>query len=280
MQLQAMLQQMQGKVAGNVARVDSYRVPKIPPFLIKDPVIWFIQVEATFEAARITEQKTKAHHVIMSLDAEAITCCRDLIAEPDINEPYTKLKQRIIENFSASAESQLRQLIKGQVLTSGKPSQILSRLRNLNSDKRCDDAVIKTVFFEHLSPHIRSILATTESTDLDKLAKMADKIVETVGDSAQCAAVSSSESKPSDLEARIDGLAADIATLAAEVKRYSRSQTRDKINKNRKRSKSRNSRVCWPHRTFGKQARVCKGTEKFPCPWPKPKILTDEKVGE
>ena len=109
---------------------------------------------------------------------------------------------------------------------------------------------------------------------------MADKIVETVDDSAQCAAVSSSESKPSDLEARIDGLAADIATLAAEVKRYSRSQTRDKVNKNRKRSKSRNSRVCWPHRTFGKQARVCKGTEKFPCPWPKPKILTDEKVGE
>ena len=105
MQLQAMLQQMQGKVAGNVARVDSYRVPKIPPFLIKDPVIWFIQVEATFEAARITEQKTKAHYVIMSLDAKTIACCRDLIAEPDANEPYTKLKQRIIENFSASVES-------------------------------------------------------------------------------------------------------------------------------------------------------------------------------
>ncbi|XP_011068810.1 PREDICTED: uncharacterized protein LOC105154785 [Acromyrmex echinatior] len=208
MQLQVMLRQMQGNVVSNVAHVDSYKVPKIPPFLIKNPVIWFIQIEATFEATRITEQKTKAHHVIMSLDAEAIACCRDLIAEPDVNEPYTKLKQR-------------------QVLTSGKPSQILSRLRNLNSDKRCDDAVIKIVFFEHLSPHIRSILATTESTDLDKLAKMADKIVETVGDSAQCAAASSSEFKPSDLEARIDGLAADIATLAAEVKRYSRSQTRE-----------------------------------------------------
>ncbi|EGI68937.1 hypothetical protein G5I_02320 [Acromyrmex echinatior] len=48
----------------------------------------------------------------------------------------------------------------------------------------------------------------------------------------KCVAVSSSDSKPSDLEARIDGLAANIATLAAEVKRYSRSQTRDKANKN------------------------------------------------
>ena len=53
--------------------------------------------------------------MIMSLDAEAIACCRDLIAEPDMNKPYTKLKQRIIENFSVSAENQLRQLIKGQV---------------------------------------------------------------------------------------------------------------------------------------------------------------------
>ncbi|KAG5321625.1 POL4 protein, partial [Pseudoatta argentina] len=160
-QLQAAPQQ------SNVARMDSYRVPKIPPFLIKDSVIWFIQVEATVETARITDQKTRAHYVIMSLDAEAIACCRDLIAEPDESESYTKLKQRIIENVSASAESQLRQLIKGQVLTSGKPSQILSRLRNLNTDKRCDDAVLKTVFFEHLSPHIRDILAISECADLD-----------------------------------------------------------------------------------------------------------------
>ncbi|KAG5322116.1 POL4 protein, partial [Pseudoatta argentina] len=92
MQLQAMLRQMQG----NVARVDSYRVPKIPPFLIKDPVIWFIQVEATFEAARITEQKTKAHHVIMSLDAEAIACCRDLIAEPDCS-PWASLIHMVLK---------------------------------------------------------------------------------------------------------------------------------------------------------------------------------------
>ena len=86
----------------------------------------------------------------MSLDAEAIACCRDLIAKPDDIELYMKLKQRIIENFLASAESQLRQLIKGQVLTSGKPSQILGRLRNLNADKRCDDAVVKAIFREHL----------------------------------------------------------------------------------------------------------------------------------
>ncbi|KYN11683.1 hypothetical protein ALC57_16163 [Trachymyrmex cornetzi] len=263
-QLQALLQQSQS----NIARVDSYRVPKIPPFLIKDPIIWFIQVEATFETARITDQKTRAHYVIMSLDAEAIACCRDLISQTDLVEPYSKLKQRIIESFSASAESQLRQLIKGQVLTFGKPSQILHRLRNLNSYKRCDKAVIKTVcvFFEYLSPYIRGILATSECTDLDKLAKMADKITETSSDSAQCAAASLKNSEPSDLESKIDKLAADLATLTAQVKRSGRSKLKSEEDKrNRKRSKSRRHNVCWPHRTFGDQARACKGTEESPC---------------
>ena len=100
-QLQAAIQQ------SIAARVDSYRVPKIPPFLIKDPMICSFKSRPR---SRPHESRTKrAHYVIMSLDAEAIACCRDLIAEPDVNEPYTKLKQRIIENFS-SAESQLRQM--------------------------------------------------------------------------------------------------------------------------------------------------------------------------
>ncbi|KYQ53645.1 hypothetical protein ALC60_03310 [Trachymyrmex zeteki] len=278
-QLQAAFQQGRGPV-GNVAHIDSYRIPKIPPFLIKDPVIWFIQVEATFEAARITDQKTKAHHVVMTLDAEAIACCRDLIAEPDENEPYSKLKARIIENFSVSAESQLRQLIKGQVLTSGKPSQILGRLRNLNPDKRCDDAVLKTIFFEYLSPYVRGILATTECADLDRLAKMADKITETAADSVQCAAASVKAAQPTDLESKIDKLAADLTTLAAEVKRSSRPRVKGGPDKDRKRSESRRPSVCWPHRTFGDQARACNGTDKSPCTWPKPKAIADGKAGE
>jgi hypothetical protein len=215
----------------------------------------------------------------MSLDADAIACCRDLIAEPDENEPYEKLKTRIIETFSASAESQLRQLIKGQVLTSGKPSHILGRLRNLNPDKRCDDAVLKTIFFEYLSPYSRGILATSDCTDLDKLAKMADKIMETSGDSAQCAAASVKKvSAPSDLESKVDRLATELAALATLVKRSSRQRTNSSSSKNRDRSKSRNrSKVCWPHRTFGDQARECKGTEKFPCSWPKCKAIEDKK---
>ncbi|KAG5327787.1 YI31B protein, partial [Pseudoatta argentina] len=55
---------------------------------------------------------------------------------------------------------------------------------------------------------------------------------ETASDSAQCAVTSLSESKTSDLEARMDRLAVDVATLAARFERSSRSQVRDGANKN------------------------------------------------
>ena len=59
-ELQALVAHLQAAPQqSNVVRVDSYRVPKIPPFLIKDPVIWFIQVEATFKATRIIDRRLK-----------------------------------------------------------------------------------------------------------------------------------------------------------------------------------------------------------------------------
>ena len=59
--------------------VDSYRVPKIPSFFKKDPKLWFAQVESTFRSARITDENTKAHHIIANLDFEVIEHIKDLI---------------------------------------------------------------------------------------------------------------------------------------------------------------------------------------------------------
>ena len=54
--------------------IDMYKISKILPFFIKDLAICFIQVEAMFKVACITNHKSKAHHMIMSLGAETIAC--------------------------------------------------------------------------------------------------------------------------------------------------------------------------------------------------------------
>lgn len=81
--------------------------------------------------------------------------------------------------------------------------QILGRLHNLNADKRCDDAVIKTIFCEHLTSYMRGILAISNYIDLDKLVKMADEIAETSSESVQRAATSVKEPPLSDLKSKV-----------------------------------------------------------------------------
>lgn len=60
---------------------------------------------------------------------------------------------RYIATFAESEESNLQKLLKGQVITEGKPSLILNRLRGLN-DGRCDDSVMRTIFVEQLPVHM------------------------------------------------------------------------------------------------------------------------------
>ena len=76
------------------------------------------------------------------------------------------------------AETRLRQLLKGEVFTSGKPSYILNQLRNMN-DFEGSDEVIRFVLLEQLPAHVRAILSVGNVADLQVYTQMADKIVET-----------------------------------------------------------------------------------------------------
>ena len=162
-------------------RVESYRLPKIPRFYRQDPGLWFHQVESSFGTARIVTEKTKADFVIANLELEIVAHVEDILTiippPPDI---YTRIKERIIAGFSASSESRLRQLLKGEVLSDGKPSSVLNRLRSLN-DGSCGDEIIKSVFLEQLPTQVRAILAMSNADDLQALAQIADKVAEAAG---------------------------------------------------------------------------------------------------
>jgi len=88
---------------------------------------------------------------------------------------YKKFKKRVTQGFATSEEAKLRSLFKGQSLGEQKPSQFLISLRN-NASGQCNDTVLKSLFLEHLPDSIRTILAVSDSKDLDNLALLADKI--------------------------------------------------------------------------------------------------------
>lgn len=114
----------------NSGNINSYRVPKIPPFWSSDPETWFISVEASFQVARITDDVTKFHTVLANADVAILSHIKDLIRSPPPSEgKYDALKRRLLNAFETLQDARLRQLLKGQVLGDKKPSHFLQELK-------------------------------------------------------------------------------------------------------------------------------------------------------
>ena len=97
--------------------------------------------------------------------------------EPKPADIYSQIKNQLIKSFSVSDETRLRKLLRGEVVSEGKPSLLLTRLHALN-DSNYTDVVIKSVFLEQMPSQIRAILALLNVDDLLELARLADKVSE------------------------------------------------------------------------------------------------------
>ena len=169
----------QSSEGANLSRItQKYRTPKIPKFFREDPVSFFVIVEASFRQAQINLESTKADYLVANLDHDLIPHINHILElEPKPRDIYTQIKTRLIASFSISAETRLRRLLRGEVISEGKPSLLLTRLRALN-DGSCTDTIIKSVFLKQMPSHIRAILAMSNVEDLQELANLADKVSE------------------------------------------------------------------------------------------------------
>lgn len=181
--LQAQLQALQRppqqqQQAAPQPQAESARVPKLPAFITQDPTFWFLQAELAFESSNITREKTKATYVLGALEYDVGKHCRSIVENPNITDPYTKIKEKLIGIYAASDEKQIRQLLKGQFLSDGKPSLILDRINSLNKDQRVSKEVVKTIFLDHLDPVVRGILVTNNYDSIEKMALAADVAID------------------------------------------------------------------------------------------------------
>ena len=141
-----------------------------------------------------------------------------------------------------------------------KPSQFLTILRN-SASGQCNNTVLKSLFMEHLPESVRAILSVSESTDLDNLALIADKIMENQNSHMISDIKTSSYSSNSDLRATVEQLTSKIDQLFTIVNKRNRSRSKSR----RRNSENSNSKspYCFYHKVFGVKARNCKP----PCTW-------------
>ncbi|XP_037915110.1 uncharacterized protein LOC119654019 [Hermetia illucens] len=124
--------------------------------------------------------------------------------------------------------------------------------------------LLQSIWMQRLPEHIRAILASMDSTDNDKLAEIADKILD-----AREPQIESVQQLSTNTFNDLNSLKKEIRSLRAEIQNLKRdrsSQFHESRNRNRSSSQSRQKsrsatrnfpQICRYHRKFGAAAIKC-----------------------
>lgn len=245
---------------------------KVPPFWPDKPGLWFAQLDGQFTLSNITADATKFYHVISVLDYKYAVEVEDIIIEPPAKDKYETLKRELINRLSASKHQCRTQLLNNEELGDRKPSQFLRHLRSLVGNDVADD-FLRSMWISRLPGYVQAIITTQDSSKLDDVAQLADKIMEIPSHvrSSQVAAVSPSaldlisagpsstalrevNSKIDELTRRLDVMAMSKNCPNCRSRPRSRSQRRFR---SRSRSAAKDPQVCWYHNRFGDKSAKC-----------------------
>nr|VZI52455.1 unnamed protein product [Spirometra erinaceieuropaei] len=151
----------------------------LPPFAPSNPRVWFRQIEALFATSRITSERTRYSYVLQSLPFDVAVTVEDILDPIPADEPYTRLKEAVIQQVGKSANLMLRELFAQVELGDQTPSQLMRHMRSLLSGRHMDDAIFREIWLEKLPVPMQQVLSILDSdTPLEELATYADRINE------------------------------------------------------------------------------------------------------
>lgn len=237
----------------------------LPTFGTANPRVWFTQVEAFFRCRKIASQVTMFSCVTAILPNDIAAEVIDIIDPMPTDRPYDKLKAAILKRTTVSDEARLQRLLSGLELGDRTPSQLLRHMRSLAGDFKINDTILRQLWCKCLPPNTNAILSTQdEGVSLDKLAETADKVhecffakptrgVDAVSQETPLDAQASLLERLSRLELKID----QITRRPLGNRRFSRSSSRHRIDRDQRQPASSSNPICRYHRRFRHKARKC-----------------------
>ncbi|BHF62288.1 hypothetical protein SprV_0200527000 [Sparganum proliferum] len=160
---------------------------KLPPFTPSNPRVWFRQIEAVFSTSRITSERTRYSYVVQSLPFDVAVDVDDLLDPIPANDPYTQLKNAVIQRVAKSANRMLRELFTQVELGDQTPSQLMRHMRSLLAGSHMDDDIFRQIWLDKLPVPTQQVLSMLDtSISLDKVANHADRISECYPVGATC----------------------------------------------------------------------------------------------
>lgn len=238
---------------------------KLPPFWSDKPSLWFSQADSQFLISGITSDDTKFHYIVAQLETRYAAEVEDIITNPPDTEKYKTLRSKLIERLSASEEQRVRQIISEEELGERKPSQFLRHLRSLAGSSSLQDNLLRQLWLRRLPAQAQAILTTQLDLSLDKLADLADKVVEVSRPAVFSLASGNLKSSGDSGNAALNAIETKFAELSKQVAELSVNfrQNERATSKSRSRSSSRTKtddkvkRLCWYHHKFGNKALKC-----------------------
>ncbi|CAE1297229.1 unnamed protein product [Acanthosepion pharaonis] len=252
---------------------------------------WFLQLDAIFQARRITSQQSKFAAVVEKLPAEIAAEVADILTSVPVEKPYEILKEAILHRSGFSEEKRIRELLSNVTTEDTKPSQLLRRMQQLLGENDISTTVFKQMWLDKLPPEVVRILAAlADDVDIQKLAIIADKITDTAP-IKHISATNTGDGLMPDIDRQIQKLSTDLQEISIQLRglqnaRISRRENYyTKRNKQRWRSNSRHkyqrqrneypNEKCWYHENFGAQANKCKQS----CSYKKPPTAKQQGNG-
>ncbi|GBL77730.1 hypothetical protein AVEN_152946-1 [Araneus ventricosus] len=146
---------------------------KAPVFWEHDAELWFFQVESQFAIAGISNDSTKFHAVVAALNSNVLSCVRDIVRNPALENAYIALKDRVLQHSAQSSSARLNLLLKDLQFGDKRPSYLLSEMRNLAPAKMEDD-ILQTLWLQRLPANPQQILSVCKAS-LDELAQIGNQ---------------------------------------------------------------------------------------------------------
>jgi hypothetical protein len=152
----------------------------VPPFWLKKPAMWFVQLEGQFALSNITQDTTKFYYVISHLENKYVAEVEDVITNLPPTGCYEKIKAELIRHLSLSEEQRIRQLLMHEEMGDRRPTQFLRHLWTLASLSVLSD-FLRTLWTNRLPLNIQVIIAMQGQAALDNVAQLMDKTAITGG---------------------------------------------------------------------------------------------------
>ncbi len=133
-------------------------------------------MEFRFRAKQIFEEWDCFDFAVAALSKEVIQLCFSAVAHPDEDEPYTRLKEDLLQQHSLTKYQRIERMHAVGGLGSRRPTQLLAEMMELCPDDEEASCFFEFLFLQRLPAWLRVQLEADDQADIRQLVTREDRL--------------------------------------------------------------------------------------------------------